>query len=128
MRTFAVLLAVLVALLPPCVACTLCQVEGGPCSPTLDACCEDESPVGCAAVPGEADGMSDDGSNPCTCGDDCDDRDPAIAGSPVPLSEIAPPPAPAGIVPEPAHAGTASSASRAADARAGPACRLPLRI
>jgi hypothetical protein len=122
MRTLGILLAVLVALLPPCVACALCQVEGGPCSPAFDACCEDESPAGCD------DGMNGDGTNPCTCGDECDERDPVTAGTASPDSEIAPPPVPAGIAPPDAPSVRAAASDRTAAEAAGPPRRLPLRI
>ena len=123
MRTLGVLLAVLVALLPPCVACTLCQVEGGPCSPAFDACCDDD-----ASAAGCADGMSDDGSHPCTCGEQCDDRDPATAGAAPSVSEIAPPPAPAGLAAASDAGLSAPDAARAVAEAAGPPRRLPLRI
>lgn len=122
MRILTIVAVALLALLPDCLACLVCGMEGGPCAAVADSCCDG------AGCPVPADGAS--GDTPCTCGsacfEGCRDRDPApAAGGPA-----TPVPAPAAAVLGLADPADAATLPRPVPAHrsAGPPVRLPLRI
>jgi hypothetical protein len=119
MRALTIVLVLLLALLPDCLACSLCAWGGGPCAPAADACCDEE---GGAPAPDDASPAA-----PCSCGEGCIERDPA-PGADGAAAAAVPPPAIADLpLPGPALDAPPAPPFRTPRA-AGPPGRLRLRI
>jgi len=74
MRFLALAFVLLAALLPDCLACMLCRMEGGACASGPAACCE-ERPGSDSPVDADGDGADEAGAAPeqapCCCPDRC---------------------------------------------------------
>jgi hypothetical protein len=126
-RTLTIVLVALLALLPECLACSLCRMGGGPCAPAVDACCEEEGERGApdGAAPAGAEAPAED---PCTCGEGCLERDPAPGGDAAVSPACPPASAPAPFLHPPDPSAAAPRLPARTPLPGGPPPRLALRI